>query len=98
MNSGLQAKIQVKVQKDPVQTASIRISKKNLLIKEGFRQKLTPVILPVTSRETVKYTSSSTAVVRVSKSGVITARKTGKARITIRSGKKKAVIYVTVKK
>ena len=46
LNSGLQAKIQVKVQENPVQTASIRISKKNLLIKKGFRHKLTPVILP----------------------------------------------------
>ena len=98
LKSGLSAKIQVKVQKSAARTESIRVAKKNLLIKKGSRQKITPVISPVTSRETVKYTSSSTAVARVSKTGVITARKTGKARITIRSGKKKTVVYVTVKK
>ena len=44
------------------------------------------------------YTSSNKKVATVTSRGVITAKKSGTAKITVKSGKKKAVLTVTVPK
>lgn len=46
----------------------------------------------------VKWESSNKAVATVNKKGKITAKKAGKATITIKSGSKKTTVKVTVKK
>lgn len=45
----------------------------------------------------VKWSSSNKAIVSVNKKGKIVARRAGKAKITAKYGKKKAVFVVTVK-
>jgi len=53
--------------------------------------------LRVKTASKVKWSSSNKAIVSVSKKGKIVARRAGKAKITAKYGKKKAVFVVTVK-
>ena len=52
---------------------------------------------PITSSDKVKFTSSNKKVATVNAKGVVKAKKAGKAKITVKSGKKKAVVTVKVK-
>ena len=96
--SGRRVYIKVKVQNGAVATTAIKgIPKKAVLIK-GKKLRLTPVLLPVTSVENITFTSSNKKVAAVTSKGVIQALRAGKARITVRAGKKKVQITVTVPK
>ena len=53
--------------------------------------------LRVKTASKVKWSSSNKAIVTVNKKGKIVARRAGKAKITAKYGKKKAVFVVTVK-
>ncbi len=98
LNSGLKKSITVKVQSGTVKTTKISGVEKTLKLSLGKKKALAPVISPVTSQEKVTYTSSNKKVVTVSSKGVITAKGSGKAKITVKSGSKKAVVTVTVPK
>lgn len=89
-------KIKVTVQKSAVKTTAITGLKKNLTIKKGKKETLTPVLKPITSVETITYTTSNKKVAAVSKKGIITAKAAGKAKITVKAGTKKFVVTVTV--
>ena len=58
--------------------------------------KLKPVISPSDTTDKLTYTSLNKKVVTVSAKGKMTAKKAGKAKITVKSGKKKFTITVTV--
>lgn len=45
----------------------------------------------------ITYKSANTRIAKVSKKGVITGKKAGTVKITVRSGRKKAVVTVKVK-
>lgn len=94
--SGKEAVIKVKVQKPKVATKKISGLPKSMTLKAGEKEKLDPVIRPLTSQDKVTYASSNKKVAAVTKKGVLSAKKAGKARITVKSGKKKFVIAVTV--
>lgn len=96
--SGLSKKITVKVQKSAVKTTKISGLTKKLTINKGKKATLSPVITPVTSLQKVTYSSSNKKVATVSSKGVITAKKAGTAKITVKSGSKKYVVTVTVPK
>ena len=66
----------------------------------GVKKKLTlkPAILPVTTLDALTFKSSKPSVASVSANGVITALKKGTAKITVKSGKKRFVVTVKVKK
>lgn len=103
LKSGISASVTVKVQKKAVATTRLTITaksmKKNkLTLKKGKSAALTAVRMPVTSTEKITYKSSNKKIAAVSQKGKITAKKPGKAKITVKSGKKKVVITVTVKK
>lgn len=68
------------------------LNKKNLSLKRGkkFGLKLKH------TRKKVKWSSSNKSIVSVSKKGVVTAKKRGKAKITASIKKKKYVCKVTV--
>ena len=97
--SGIFKKVKVTVQTAKVQTTKLTVDKssKKITLKKGKKYTLKPVVAPVTSQDKLSYTSSDKKVATVSSKGVITAKKKGKAKITIKSGKKKVVCTVTVK-
>lgn len=64
-------------------------------MKAGKTAQLKYQIYPVKKKVTFK--SSSPKVASVNKKGVITAKKAGKATITIKAGNKKVKVKVTVK-
>lgn len=96
--SGLTKKVKVTVQKNDVKTTKISGLPKKLTMKKGAKKTLKPVIAPVTSMQKVTYKSSNTKVATVSSKGVVKAKKAGKVKITVKSGSKKFVVKVTVKK
>ena len=52
---------------------------------------------PLTAPEKIKFKSSAKKIVSVTKNGVIKAKKKGKATITIKAGKAKLKVKITVK-
>lgn len=103
LRSGISASVTVKVQKKAVTTTKLAVTgksvKKNkLTLKKGKSVTLAVTRTPVTSTEKITYQSSNKKVATVSGKGKIKAKKAGKANITVKSGKKKVVIKVTVKK
>lgn len=96
--SGKKEKITVQVQKKAVKTQKISGLNKKLSLKKGKKATLKPVITPITSLEKVTYRTSNKKVATVNKKGVIQAKKPGKAKITVKSGKKKFTVTLTVKK
>ena len=82
----------------PVAKVALNVSKLTLGVKETFRLRADVAPANATDKR-VKYQSSNAKVVSVgSSTGKLTAKKTGKAKITVTVGKKKAVCKVTVKK
>ena len=85
------------VQKKAVMTTALRDVPKRLTLRRGRTVKLQPTRIPVTSKEKITYKSANTRIAKVSKKGVITGKKAGTVKITVRSGRKKAVVTVKVK-
>ena len=97
LESGLSKKIQIKVQKKKVTTKCILLTTPGKVsLKRGKRLQLRAEVSPFTSSQKLTYKSLAPNVAAVSKKGVIIAKKKGKARIEIRSGKKKKTVTVTV--
>ena len=103
--SGKKARFKVKVQKAAVATKSIKVTNtatgknqgKKATMKRGQSLKLKAALTPVTSLQKVTWSTSNKKIVTVSKSGVIKAKKKGRATITVKSGNKKYNIRITVK-
>lgn len=95
--SGKKAVVNVTVQKTAVKTTKISGLKKSVVLKRRQKLKLKPVISPLTSVEKVTYKTSNKKVATVSNKGVITAKKKGSAKITVKSGKKSYTVTVKVK-
>lgn len=95
--SGKKAVVNVTVQKTAVKTTKISGLKKSVVLKRRQKLKLKPVISPLTSVEKVTYKTSNKKVATVSSKGVITAKKKGSAKITVKSGKKSYTVTVKVK-
>ena len=96
--SGIEKKITVKVQKAIVKTKKINVKYKKIELKKGEKYSLAVTVSPITSTQKLSYKPANKKIVSVSKKGVIKAMKEGKTKITIQSGNRKAVVYVTVKK
>lgn len=95
--SGKKLSLTVTVQAKTVKTKSITGLKGKLTLKRKGKLALKPVLSPITSQEKVSYMSSNLKIVAVNKRGVITGKKKGSARITVKSGKKRKVVRVTVR-
>ena len=96
--SGLQKKVTVKVQKKTVTTSKITGLQKKVTLKKGAKLTLAPSRTPITSTQKFTYKSSNKKIATVSSKGVITGKKAGKTKITVKSGKKKYTVTVTVTK
>lgn len=88
--------VNVTIQKGTVKTTKISGVPKKIILKKGKKQTLAPILAPITTQQKVTYTTSNKKVCTVTKSGVITAKKKGTAKVTVRSGSKKVVITVKV--
>ena len=95
---GATAKVKITVQKKAVKCTKLKVDKKNITLKVKKTYQLKVTKTPVTTLEKVTYKSSNKKVATVSKSGKITAKKAGKATITVKCGKKTVKVKVTVKK
>ena len=103
--SGKKARFKVKVQKAAIATKSIKVTNtatgknqgKKATLKRGQSLKLKVALTPITSLQKVTWSTSNKKIVTVSKSGVIKAKKKGRATITVKSGNKKYNIRITVK-
>lgn len=95
--SGLKKTVKVTVQKNKVTTTKITGVPKKLTLKVKKSTSLKPVLTPFDSQQKVTYKTSNKKVATVSSKGKITAKKKGKAVITVTSGKKKVKCTVTVK-
>ena len=93
------ASFKVTVQKVAVKTEKITTTTRKLTLVKGTSYKglvASVTVTPVTSKEKVTYASSNKKVATVNSKGVIQAKKAGTAKITVKSGKKKIVVTVTV--
>ncbi len=102
MDSGLRADVTVVVKKVATKKLSVsakgaKLNKKKISVKARKMFTLVPKVTPVNTTDKVTYSSSKSSIVAVNASGKVLARKKGKAKITVKSGKKKVVITVTVK-
>lgn len=97
LKSGRSAILDITVQKKAIKTTQITGLKKEITLKKGAKATLRPVLAPITSKQKITYQSSDPSVASVSSSGVVTAKKRGTAKITVRSGSKKTIVAVTVK-
>lgn len=96
---GATATVKVKVQKGKVKTKSIvaaNVSDKKLTMKKGSTFVLKTRVKPITTQEKTTFKTSDKKVVKVTKKGKLKALKEGSAQITVKSGKKKVKITVTV--
>ena len=95
LKSGKKATVTVTVKK--ITTTKLKANRTAINLKKGKTFQLKVTVTPKNSQEKVTYKSSNTKIAIVSSKGKITAKKKGKAVITITSGKKKITCKVTVK-
>ena len=78
-------------------TKKIKLNRKKLTLKKGKTFKLKVTLTPKDSKDKIVYRTSNKKIATVSKTGKIKAKKKGKVKIIVISGKKKAVCTVKVK-
>lgn len=76
-----------------------KVTKKIYTMKQGEKKKLKVTVSPKKGKKTIKFTTGNKEVAIVSKSGTITAKKAGTARIkvTVKAGKTKKTTWTKVK-
>lgn len=94
--SGKKATAKVKVQKGTVKTTKLTVNTSSLVLLKGGNYTLKTARSPLTTQQKVTFSSSNKKVATVSSKGVITAKKKGTAKITVKSGSKKKTVKVTV--
>jgi len=95
MKSGASDRCLIKVQNKKVTVSKLKVSPTKVFLKKGQKLTIKTSIIPLTATDKVSYSSSNKKVASVSAKGVITAKKRGKAKITVCAGNKKATITVT---
>jgi uncharacterized protein YjdB len=97
--SGLIQTVEIEVKKVNENTVDISGIPNKLSIKKGASMDLKKYISNTASNNTkITYKSSDKKIVSISQNGIITAKKAGTAKITIKVGTQKVVCNVTVKK
>lgn len=95
--SGKSVKATIKVQTGAVKTTKLSVNTKKVTLAKGKSFSIVATKTPLTSLEKISYSSSKKSVATVSSKGVIKAKKKGTCKITVKAGKKKQVITVSVK-
>ena len=78
-------------------TQKIKLNRRKLTLKKGKSFRLKVTLTPADSQDKITYKTSNKKIATVGKKGKIKAKKKGKVKITVISGKKKAVCTVKVK-
>ena len=78
-------------------TRKIKLNRRKLTLKKGKSFRLKVTLTPADSQDKITYKTSNKKIATGSKTGKIKAKKKGKVKITVISGKKKAVCTVKVK-
>lgn len=92
------AKVKVKVQNKKVTTKSLSLEKKKITLKAGKKCTLKVVRNPLSATDKITFSSSNKKIARVDAKGVVTAKKKGTVKITVKTGNgKKAVCTIKVK-
>ena len=97
LKSGFSKTISVTVQKKAVTTSKITGLKKNIILAKGKSTTLKPTKQPFTSMEKIIYSSSNKKVATVTSKGKVKAVNKGKCKITVKAGKKKTYVTITVR-
>ncbi len=87
---------QVRAQKKKIKLKSVKVASKRVTLRCGETYDLQALPYPATAKGSVKCSSSRKSVVSVTSNGVLTARKSGTAVITVKCGKKKTKVKVRV--
>lgn len=95
--SGKTAKCKVTVVKKATKATKVKIKSTSKTMKVGAVKQLKVTIKPAKATSTLRFKTSNKNVVSVAKNGVITAKKKGKATITVIAGKQRATITIRVK-
>lgn len=95
--SGLKKTVTVRVQKAVVKTTKVTVANTKVTVKKGKKVTLKPVVTPFTSKQKVTYTTSNKKIATVSKNGVVTGKKKGTVKVTVKSGNKSVKVTVKVK-
>ena len=96
--AGASTTFTVKVQSKKVTAKKIVGFKKTVKLKKGGKYQISRDVSPVTTPDKMKFKSSDKKIASVSKKGLITAKKKGKATITVTIGKRKFKCKVNVSK
>ena len=94
--SGKTITITVKAQKGKVKTSAVAVNTRKVTLKVGQKYQLIANRAPITSSDKISYSSKKSKIAAVSKTGKITAKKTGTTTITVKSGKKSVKVTVKV--
>ena len=78
-------------------TRKIKLNRRKLTLKKGKSFRLKVTLTQADSQDKITYKTSNKKIATVSKTGKVKAKKKGKVKITVISGKKKAVCTVKVK-
>lgn len=98
---GAKASFKVIVRKSTVVTKKFALNRKTVVLKTKGASKTFQISVtrnPITATDKITYKSSNPRIVTVSSKGKLTAKKSGKATIAVKCGKKTATLKVTVKK
>ena len=96
LNSGVNADVMIYIQKGKVSTSRITNLKSSVSVVRGSNVTLKPVLDPITSQDKITYSTSNKSIATVNSKGVVTGKKAGTAKITVKAGSKKAVVTVKV--
>lgn len=97
LKSGASAKVEVTVQKSAVKTTKISGLQSKLTLQKGKKERLIPTITPISTTDKLTFSSNNKKVVAIdSKTGVMTPKAAGTAKLTVKSGSKKKTVTVTV--
>ncbi len=96
--SGKKAVCTVTVVKKAVKAVRVKLSRRKISLTSGQIIQLKTAVSPGKSTERIKWSSSDKKVVTIDRNGVLTAKKPGKAKITVKTDSgKKDTCTVTVK-
>lgn len=87
--------ITVKVQSKAVKTTKVAVNQKKVTLQKGKKHQIVTTVTPL-SGEKLAYTTSDKKIAVVSKTGLVTAKEAGTAKITVKSGSKKCTVTIKV--